>query len=153
MGHMSSKELLDISGKPLVMLGGEYVAIRHVSHGIVTEFTWHDGQPCMYIFKDGRTGKQGAYRIDLKDTFHYADSRGNPSTMLFTHAIEAAQAIGFDRNDRNAIRVVMDRILDDIPDLVEKMPPCPAELDRRENEGSSELLVTLNGKSIFEGMI
>ena len=155
MKHLSAADVLDISGKPMVMLGGEYTALRHVSHGIVTEYTWRNAEPVMILFKDSKLAtKQGAYLIELKDAHAYANSDGNMSTDLIKHAIEAAAALGFDRNDRFAVRQIMDTILDGLPDLV-AMPPAPAELQLREQigQGNSELTFKADGKTLFEGQV
>jgi len=155
--NMTATELLDISGKPMVMLGGEFTVLRHVSKGIVSEYTWRDGEPVMILFKDvdGRSKTRlGAYLIELKDAFHYADSNGNPSRTLFDHAREACAAMGWDRNDKFAIFNVMTVILEGLPDLI-KMPPPPAELERRESisQGKHELTLKLDGRTILERLV
>lgn len=153
--QMTAGELLDISGKPMVMLGGEHTVLRHVSRGIVSEFTWRGGEPVMILFKDtGMAGRCGAYLIELKDAFHYADSRGNPSTTLIDHSRAACAAMGWDRNDKFAVFNVMTVILEGLPDLI-KMPPPPRELERREQVGGgkNELTLKLDGKTILEALV
>lgn len=152
--NMTAGEVLDISGKPMVMLGGEYTALRHVSKGIVTEYTWRGGEPVMILFKESVATKQGAFLIELKDAFNYANSNGHMSTDLIKHAIQAAAALGYDPNDKFAVRKIMDTILDGLPDLV-AMPPCPEELAKREQvgQGRNEMTLKLDGKTILEGLV
>ncbi len=154
VNHLSAQEILDISGKPMVVLGGEFTYMRHVSQGIVTEYTWRNDEPVMILFKDGKATRQGAYLIELKDAYRYADSNGHMSADLFKHSIEAAIALGFDRNDRYAVRKIMDTILDGLPDLL-SMPPVPVELEKAESigQGNNELSFKIDGKTMFEGLV
>lgn len=152
--NMTAGELLDISGKPLVMLGGEFTALRHVSKGIVTEYTWRNGEPVMILFKDSQVAKQGAFLIELKDAHNYANSDGHMSADLIKHAIAAAAAMGYDAHDKFAVRKIMDTILDGLADLI-AMPPAPKELEKREQigQGRNEMTLKLDGKTIFEALV
>lgn len=152
--QMTSTELLDITGVPLVMLGGEWTHHRHVSHGLVTEYTWRDDEPVMILFKDGIATRQGAYLVELKDAYHYASSDGMPSPTLFEHSIDAAVALGYDRNDKSAVRKIMDAILDGLPDLL-VMPPAPQEMIEAQEAGRSkaEIRLKVDGETVFEGLV
>ena len=155
MNHaaMHATELLDISGRPLVMLGGEYTYQRHVAEGIVTEYTWRNSEPVMILFKDGLSTRQGCYLIELKDAYRYAESDGNPVRSIMKDARDAAVAMGYDRNDHFAVHKIVNQIVDGLPGLV-AMPPVPPELEAKARPtGNNELTFKLDGKTLFEGSV
>jgi len=143
----------DITGKPMVMLGGPFVHLQRVTGDIVSEFKWHDGEPVVILYRAVPTTKTGAYMIELKDAHLYAASNGMPTPKLFHNAIEACRAIGF-YDDSHAVRRMMDIILDGMPDLI-AMPPEPkaSEDANRPAADGDELTIKLDGKTIAEVVV
>lgn len=155
MEQMLSGQLMDISGKPMVMLGGEWTYARRRSKGIIVEYTWQKGEPVMILYKDAKHTRVGAYIIELDDAHNYANSDGNMSVSLMAHAMEAAAAMGFDAHDRYAVRSIMDVILDNLEELI-TMPPAPAAMEAQEKRQAGtvgELTFKADGRTMFEGAL
>jgi hypothetical protein len=148
------KNILDITGKKMVMLGGEHVWRQRITGDVVSEFKWIDGEPHMILYRAVPTTKTGAYLIDMNDAHKYADSRsGGPSPTLMQDAIAACKAIGF-YDDKFAVMRVMDIILDGLPDLL-AMPPEPkaSEIANRPTTGNDEISIKVNGQTVIEAVV
>lgn len=113
--------IADISGKPMVMLGGEDVWLSRTTGDIVCEYKYVEEKPCMVLYREAPTTKTGAFIIEVMDIHKYADNRGNPTMRLIADAARAAASIGFAETDTHAIRRLVTIIIEGVPDL-QRMP-------------------------------
>lgn len=140
----------DISGKPMVMLGGPFVHKHYVKGDICVEFKWHDGEPVMIMYKAVAQTKVGAYMVEMKDAHKFANPNGHQTAQLQELCQQAHDAMGF-HMDKFAVFRIMDIILDGLGELL-KMPPEPmaSEESNRPVALGDELTVKLDGKTLFE---
>jgi hypothetical protein len=140
----------DISGKPMVMLGGPFVHKQYVKGDICVEFKWHDGEPCMILYKAAATSKFGAYMVEMKDAYQFANPNGHQTAQLQDLCRGAHDAMGF-HQDKYAVFRIMDIILDGLGELL-RMPPEPkaSEDQNRPVAEGDELKIVVDGKTLFE---
>lgn len=137
-----------------IHLGGKNAYKVRKFHDLVVAFHWVNGEPamCIYPLRARPLGNRGAAIICLSALHQYVDSRGNPiADYLIPKAMEYAECIGFGKNDRYAVKLIADAILEHAEDLV-KMPPEPEHLAKRQQGGRvlGEMTLTANGQRVHE---
>lgn len=150
--------ILGPNGTPMVELGGERAWRQRVIGDVVCSYQWLDlrthgessegPEPCMVLFPAHRRMETGAYTIPQRNAWSYADNKGNPTPQLLGTAFKAAITLGFDMNDRAAIKRMVDIIVDGIPDLVHMPSDQPAALEIKRHRQGIEAAVKVNGREI-----
>jgi len=125
--------IFSLKGQRWVELGGERCWLQRVKGDICVSLQWlHVGkgepQACMVLFPVTLKMDGGAYAIPQENAWEYADTRGNPTPMLMTSAINAAQSMGFFPDQATVFRIV-DAIVENLPDLVRMPSEQPAALE------------------------
>jgi hypothetical protein len=157
--------ILGPSGMPMVELGGERAWRQRVIGDIVVSYQWIDlraagdataaGQPepCMCLFPAFRRMHTGAYTIPFRNAFAYVDNKGNPTPQLMKTACLAAETLGFDMNDRSAIRRMLDVIVEGIPDLIEMPSEQPPALEVRKHRMGIEVTARAHGQDMHTELL
>lgn len=157
--------ILGPSGTPLVELGGERAWRQRVIGDVVASFQWldlrasgdhtADGQPepCMTLFPAHRRMDTGAYIIPQRNAYAYVDNKGNPTPQLLKSSALAAEALGFDMNDRSAITRMLDIICEGMPDLIDMPSEQPGALEVRKHRMGIEVTARAAGKELHSELI
>lgn len=165
---MTALSLLGPNARPMVAIGhgpGVWKS-RHI-RGILCSFQWidlrqhgfedtedHACVPCMVLMRPG-SADRGAHVVPQPHAFLFGDKRGNPTPHLLTSAWSAAETMGFDMRDKQAIRSVIDIIIEALPDLI-LMPSEPiATLDAlvKKHTHGIEMTARINGQKIHEELL
>lgn len=144
--------ILDHSGKEMVILGGPHSYKTFVHGDVTVELAWINEEPHMLLYRSNPGPKEGCYKIDLQDAHRYANSTtGGPSPSLRQDCIEAAAAMGFNKYDKFGLFKVMSCILDHIADLV-AMPPEPkaSQLANRPVSEGDSITIKVNDQVVGE---
>lgn len=159
--------LLGPTARPMVALGGASAWRQRTIRGILCSYQWLDLRPftgdqspenanvaCMCLFRPG-SADRGAYIVPQANAFQYGDNRGNPTAHLATAAFSAAQQLGFDMRDKQAVMQVMTIILEGIPDLIDMPSEAPnnAETIIKHAVQGIEARAKVNGKTIHEEIL
>lgn len=145
---MQRSPVLSPDGRAVFVAGGNAWRQR-VYKGLILSFEWvTDGSakrraPCLCIWKDaprianvtGRHEDNGIWNISRRNYANFLGTRsghefkvsGDPSPLLWNEAREALTILGFDRNDKQALKNLVDAVLYAAEDF-NRMPVTPTEL-------------------------
>lgn len=154
--------LLGPTARPMVCLGGENSWKVRTIKGIFCSFQWLDlsaegmesAEPCMCLFRPGIT-RPGAYIIPQRNAYRFGHADGTPTQHLITAAFGAAQRLGFDMRDKQAIKQVIDIVIEGLPDLIlmPSDPPNATEILVANAVQGIEATARINGKKIYEELL
>lgn len=154
--------LLGPSARPMVALGGDTAWRHRIIRGIHCSFQWLDlsaegmepTNPCLCLFRPDKMA-QGAYVIPQQNAYRYGHPDGTPTQHLLTAAFAATQKIGFDVRDRQAIRQVIDIIIESLPDLIgmPSEPPADSDVIVKEAVRGIEATARVNGRTVHEELL
>lgn len=135
-----------------VVIGGEKAWLKRQSGDIGIAYHWINEEPAMCLFPvRKRIATAGSYIICLSAAFQYAHSNGHPNLeYMIPAATEAAETMGFSRQDTFIIKSIIDVICDGLPDLVSMPPEPPSMVDRAVQEVCGEMSLKVDGTTITE---
>lgn len=155
-------QLLGPNARPMVCLGGEGAWRTRTIKGIFCSFQWIDcsaegmetANPCMVLFRPGSMA-QGAYVIPQQNAHRYGHRDGTPTQHLLTAGFAAAEMLGFDMRDRQAVKTIIDIIIEGLPDLIlmPSEPPNGSSAILKEAIRGIEATVRVNGKKLHEELL
>lgn len=165
---MTDVSLLGPSGKPMVALGGATAwRTRRLRSGIYCSFQWidlrdqgfeatpeHAAVACMCLFRP-HVMEAGSYAIPQPHAFLFGTKQGHPTPHLLTSAWQIAQDLGFDMRDKQAIRQIIDIVIEGLPDLVlmPSEPPEGSDAAARKTIYGIEARAKINGVVIHEELL
>lgn len=160
-----SATILGPAGTPFVELGGERAWRQRVIGDIVVSYQWLDlralgdaaaepePEPCLCLFPAFRRLETGAYTIPQRNAYAYVDNRGNPTPQLLMSAMRAADTLGFDPNDRAAVKRMIDVIVEGIPDLIDMPSEQPGALGIKRAVRGVEVEVKAGGRAMHSEVV
>jgi hypothetical protein len=146
----------------MACLGGEGAWKQRTIKGIFCSFQWLDlsadgletTNPCMVLFRPGSMGG-GAYVVPQQNAHRFGHRDGTPTQHLLTASFAAAQQLGFDMRDKQAIRQVVDIVIEGLPDLIlmPSEPPNGSSAIMKELVRGIEASVKVNGRKVYEELL
>lgn len=150
--------ILGQNGQRMVSFGGPECWKVTKQGDIAISFQWLDtghesgeDQPCMCLYPVNRRMETGTYVIPQENAHHYADKRGNPTSLLMGAAFKATVQMGF-YPDKSTVFRVIDIVIGYLPDLI-RMPSAPIRPERAAPVQGIELAVKVDGKTMHEALI
>jgi hypothetical protein len=135
-----------------VVIGGEKAwKVRRLGDlGIA--YHWINGEPAMCLFPiRKRIATAGSFVIPIESSFKYVHSNGHPNIEYFKFAAaEAAETMGFSREDKFIKRKIIDAIADGMSDLIEMPPEPPDMVSKAVQENVGEMSMIMDGEVIAE---
>lgn len=153
-----SASLLGPRGTPYVELGGERAWRTYSKGDVVASLQWVDLQaqdpnfpeagpiPCMCLFHAFRRMDTGAHVIPQRYAYLYGAAEGKPTEYFFNGVRNAAETLGFDRNDKAAAHRIMDVVLEALADLIRMPTDQPNALEVMRAGNGIEATVKINGR-------
>jgi hypothetical protein len=159
----ASQTILGPGGLPFVDMSGDRAWLQRTTGDIVSSFQWIDLHarnpeyeidgpvPCLCLFHAHRHVENGCYVIPQSAAYKYAKSDGSGPTMLFFNAVALATLeLGFDKNDKAAMKRVMDVVLEGVADLIKMPGQQPDDLEVKRRIEGIEATVKVNGKIVHQ---
>lgn len=160
--------ILGPSARPVVQLGGQGVAWKtRTLHGIFCSFQWvdlrphgfedtpdHAAVPCMVLFRPS-VMDAGAFVIPQHHAYLYGDKHGNPTAQLAIAAFSAREQLNFGPQDKGALKLIMDIVIEGLPDLIlmPSDPPAGSDAALKRQVIGIEAEVKVGGKSIVQDVL
>lgn len=172
---MHVSPVLDPFGRPVYSVGGRHSWKTITFKDFSVSFEWVIGSgnkrkaPCLCIWKTGNVfapgdgGDRGIWTIGRRGYERLLGTRrgdpiklsGDPSTYLFSEARKALPILGFDENDRNALRNLVDCVIHCAEDF-NRMPVTPTFLMEKERSRAMWEVKAINkatGKVVTEAEV
>lgn len=132
----------------MILLGGKTAwRVRRVGP-MVLSYQWLDGKPAMFVYPENRPEGYGALCIPLDSAHLWAKADGYPHLEhAIPTAMRAAPTMGVGVS-KPGIHMIVDAVLEGIPDLL-RMPPEPPRRPKA-SPVLGELAIKEGGRTISE---